>query len=243
MFNRLVPFATALLLVAGASTAACGPKGSDNKGKAGASASPSAKVPTTEELRKALLVLSDLPTGYSESRESSSGGESPQPEATSSVESTSAECDRLFNEFGNEGGASAEQAAVSADFEKSATGPFVKESLESYTDAGRLRNDMAQVREAVDKCGEFTVKESDGEAQVKVSNASFPKLGDETAAFKLDASAAAAGRQVHLGGYLVAVRVGNVVTTIMTFGLAAVDAGETEQITRKAVDKVTPIAR
>jgi hypothetical protein len=240
MFTRLVPVATALLLVSGASTTACGSSGSGNRDKAKASAS--AKVPTTEELKKALLVLSDLPAGYSENSDSSSGGASAEPTATSSVDATSAECDQLFNEFGNAQGAGVEQGAASAEFEKGATGPFVKETLESYRDAGRLQQEMTKVREAVDKCGEFTVMDSEGEARVKVSNASFPKLGDVTAAFKLEATAAVGGREVNLDGYLVAVRVGNVVTTVISFGLAGVDVGETEQIARKAVDKVTPVA-
>src|SRR6266487_2013844 len=85
--------ATALLLFAGASTAACGSTKSNSKGKA--SASPSAKVPTAEELKKGLLALSDMPTGYAASPEESAGtGGSPQPEDTSSVTSTSAECNR-----------------------------------------------------------------------------------------------------------------------------------------------------
>lgn len=119
----------------------------------------------------------------------------------------------------------------------------MKQTLESYRDAAALRKDMALVREAVDTCGEFTVKEEDGEAKVKIANASFPKLGDETAAFKLEATLASGGRKVTLSGYLVAVRVGNVVSTIASFGVPSVDAGEIEQITRKAVDKFTPIAR
>jgi hypothetical protein len=71
------------------------------------------------------------------------------------------------------------------------------QTLESYRDAAALQKDMAMVREAVEKCGEFTVKEEDSEAKVKIANASFPKLGDDTAAFKPEA-----------------VRVGNVVSTI-----------------------------
>jgi len=233
--------ATALLLFAGASTAACGSTKSNSKGKA--SASPSAKVPTAEELKKGLLALSDMPTGYAASPEESPGtGGSPQPEDTSSVTSTSAECNRLFNEFG-EDSASAEQAVVSTKFEKAATGPFVRHTVESYKDAAVLQKDIAQVRDAVTKCGGFTVKDEDGGARVKIANASFPKLGDETAAFKLEATASRGGKKLTLGGYLIAGRVNNVVSTIISFGLPTVDAGATEQITRKAVDKVTPIAR
>ena len=222
------------MLLAGASTTACG----SSKDEAKPAASPSAKVPTAEELKPGLLVLSDMPTGYSAGEQKTTS--TPEPNDTSSVQAGTAECDRLFNEFDSGGNG---QAEVSAEFKKAATGPFVKQALKSYRDAAELQRDMGQISEAVEKCGEFTVKESDGEAKVEIDNASFPKLGDETAAFKLQATVTSGGRKVVLGGYLVAVRVGNVVSTVISFGLPTVDAAETEQITRKAVDKVTPIAK
>jgi hypothetical protein len=243
MIRRVMPLLTVLLLFAGASTA-CGSAKSGGKGGTGASPSPAAKVPTADELKKGLLALSDLPAGYSASpEETPSGGGTSEPNDSSSVTATSRECNQLFNEFGNAGNATKEEASVSADFEKSSTGPFIKETLESYRDAAALQKDMTQVRDAVDKCGEFTVKEQGGAVRVKIANASFPKLGDETAAFKLEATVTAQGKQLTLGGYLVAVRVGNVVSTIISFGLPSADAAETEQIVRKAVDKATPIAR
>jgi hypothetical protein len=243
MIRRVMPLLIVLLLFAGASTA-CGSAKSGGKGGTGVSPSPAAKVPTADELKKGLLALSDLPAGYSASpEETPSGGDTSEPNDSSSVTATSRECNQLFNEFGNEGNATQEEASVSADFEKSSTtGPFIKETLESYRDAAALQKDMTQVRDAVDKCGEFTVKEQGGDVRVKIANASFPKLGDETAAFKLEATVTAQGKRLTLGGYLVAVRVGNVVSTIISFGLPSADAAETEQIVRKAVDKVTPIA-
>ncbi len=244
MMRHIVPLTTVLLLFAGVSTTACASTKSDNKPGASASASPAAKVPTAEDLKKALLAVSDMPTGYAARPEKTpGGGGTPTPQDSSSVAGPNPECNRLFNEFGDEGSAKVEQASVTAEFEKAATGPFVRQTLESYRDAAALQKDMSLVREAVDKCGEFTVKDEDAEAKVKIANASFPKLGDDTAAFKLEATVASGGRKVTLSGYMVAVRVGNVVSTITSFGLPSVDAGEIEQITRKAVDKFTPIAR
>lgn len=201
-------------------------------------ASPSAKVPSAEELKKALLVLADMPTGYAAGEQETS---TPEPEESSSVNAATTECDRLFNEFDNS--TAAEQAEVSVQFEKSATGPVVKHTLESYRDAAALQKALTQIREAVDKCREFTVKEDDRDARVEIANTSFPKLGDDTVAFRLQATVTSGGRKLVIGGYFVAVRVGNVISTIISFGLGPVDAGEVEQITRKAVDKVTPIAR
>jgi hypothetical protein len=243
MMRYIMPVTAVLMLLAGASTTACGSAKPGDKPRA--SVSPSAKVPTAEELKKALLALSDMPTGYAAKPEKTpGGGGSPTPKESSSLAAPNAQCNQLFNEFDAEGSAAAtEQASASAEFEKAATGPFVKQTLESYRDAAALQKDMARVREAVDKCGEFTVKEEDIEAKVRIANASFPKLGDDTAAFKLDAVVASGGRKVTLSGYMVAVRVGNVVTTITSFGVPNVDAGEIEQITRKAVDKFTPVAR
>jgi hypothetical protein len=243
MMRRLVSLTTLLLLLAGASTAGCGSTRSGNQPSASPSASPSAKVPGAEDLKKGLLQLSDMPTGYAAKPGSTSGGGTPSPADSSSVTGPNAACTQLFNQFDQESSTNSEQASASAEFEKAATGPFVKEELESYRDAAALQKDMGTVSAAVDKCGEFTVKEEDGEAKVKMANASFPKLGDETAAFKLDALVSAGGKRVTLSGYLIAVRVGNVVCTITSFGVPNVDANEIEQITRKAVDKVTPIAR
>jgi hypothetical protein len=237
MFGRIVPLATVLVLAATASSTACGSRVAGDKAKP--SASPSAKVPSGEELKKGLLVLSDMPAGYSASTPEVS---TPEPADTTSVAAGTAECGQLFNEFGK-ASSLVKQGVASVEFEKSRTGPFVRHSLESYRDRNALQHDMDQIREAVDKCGEFTTKDSDGEARVKIATASFPKLGDDTAAFKLEATVSSGTRKIVIGGYLVAVRIANVVSTITTFGVPSSDAAETEQIARKAADKLGPIAR
>jgi hypothetical protein len=243
MIQRLLPLAAGVLLFAGAATA-CGSTDSETKGKSTA-ASPSAKIPTADELQKKLLTLSDMPTGYSAKAQETSGpGDSPAPQDSSSLSATTAECAQLFNQFDAESSSGTTQGQATVKFEKSPTGPFVTETLESYADAAGLQKDMTRVREAVDKCHDFSMKEDDGsDVKVTIAAASFPKMGDETVAFRLGATVTNSGRSLTLGGYMVAVRVGNVVSTIIAFGLPGVDAAEVETITKKSVEKVTPIAR
>ena len=237
MIRRIVPLATVLLLFAGASSTACSSRKSGDKTQP--SASPSAKIPSAEELKNGLLALADMPTGYSAGTPKTAN--SPAPDNSTSLGAPNAECERLFNQFDE--GSAGEQGQATIEFRKSATGPFIRHTLESYRDAAALRASLMKIREAVDKCGEFSVGDADGQAKVKIAAASFPKLGDDTAAFQLEATVTTEGRRVPVGGYLVAVRIGNVVSTIISFGVPKSDAAETEQIARKAVDKATPIAR
>jgi hypothetical protein len=243
MIQRLLPLAAGVLLFAGAATA-CGPTDSGTKGNSTA-ASPSAKIPTADELQKRLLTLSDMPTGYSAKAQETSGpGDSPAPQDSSSLSATTADCAQLFNQFDAQSSSGTSQGEATVKFEKSTTGPFVTETLESYPDAAGLQKDLARLRDAVDKCHDFSMKEDDGsEVKMTVSAASFPKMGDETEAFQVGATVTNSGRSVTLGGYLVYVRVGNVVTTIVAYGLPRVDATEVGTITKKSVEKVTPIAR
>ena len=142
-----------------------------------------------------------MPTGYSAGTPETES--SPEPADSSSVGASSPECERLFNQFDEASASGQGQASIA--FRKSPTGPFIRHTLESYRDASALQASMTKIREAVDKCGEFSV-------------------GDA-------------------GGYLVAVRIANVVSTIISFGVPSAEAAETEQIARKAVDKATPLAR
>lgn len=242
MMRRLVPLATAALLLAGATTA-CGSSGSSDRKTAGGAASPSAKVPNVEELKKGLLTLSDMPTGYIEKRANEAGPSgSAAPEESAPPTSTEDACNRLFEQLNGEAGAGKTQGTVSAVFVKSEKGPIITHRVQSYRDVAVLRQDMATVKDAVSKCRHFTIKESDGTFRVGFATVSFPKLGDETEAFRVQATGPFGGHNATIGGYYVAVRVGNVVSTVSSVGLPTVPIGELETVARKATEKVTPIA-
>jgi hypothetical protein len=202
----------------------------------GTLASSKVKILDTAGLRRALLRLDELPAGYSFSAE-----QSPEPDVSPSRPTR---CERLFEEFGNTSTLGDGTAGANAVFEKSAVGPFLQLELASYADAAALRRSLSTVRDAVGECGQFATTDPDGSKfTVQIAAVSFPALGDETAAFKLDATGVSGETAVALSGFLVAVRVARTVCTIVHFGLPTVDLAETEQVARKAVDKLTPVAR
>jgi hypothetical protein len=214
----------------------------------GGSPFPKARVPSASELTGALLEVADLPSGYRLSGE-------PDPESVTSSPIVNTECDRLFAAFGGVGGlgdgggsGNGGEAEVggeggkagtetSAEFEKGETGPFLTQELAAEHDAGVLHRQLTDLRALVTRCDRFTSTNADGSASaVMVTEASLFVPGDESTAFKLSVEGV-------MSGYLVAVRVGNTLATVVHFGLPGVEIAETEQLVRKAVDKLTPVAR
>jgi hypothetical protein len=231
---RRLAVVAAVLAVLGA--AACDRVGSDQASRETPSASPVPRVLTEAELKSALLAASDLPPGYTEQP-----SETPEPESSSQADDP--ECAKLFDQFENGSGAESNTAAeATVEFAKSQAGPFVSQYLESHRDQAVLVEMMGSIREVVSKCGEFTETDRDGKLTIRMSNASFPALGDETVAITVTATGTTEGIELTLRGYLVITRVASTLNVIVQFGLRKVDVAQTEQIARKAVDKLTPIA-
>jgi hypothetical protein len=232
--RRLAVVTAALVLLGGAG---CARAGSDQTPQATPSASPAPRVLTEVELKSALLTASDLPPGYTEQRPD----ETPEPESSSQADDP--ECAKLFDQFEKGSQAETNKAAEAAvEFAKSQAGPFVSQHLESYRDQAVLVEMLRSIREVVSKCAEFTETDRDGKLTIRMSNASFPVLGDETVAIMVTASGTTEGIDLTIRGYLVITRVANALNVIVHFGLRKVDVAQTEQIARKAVDKLTPLA-
>jgi hypothetical protein len=200
------------------------------------SPSPAPRVLTEAELASALLAVSDLPTGYAEQP----SDETPEPESSSQADDP--ECAKLFDQFEGSGAESDPVAEATVEFVKGEAGPFVNQSLQSHQDQAVLAETLRVIPDVVSKCGEFTEAGADGKLTIRMSNASFPAVGDQTVAMMVTASGTTEGIELTIGGYLVMTRVASTVNMIAHFGLRQVDAAETEQIVRKAVDKLTPLA-
>lgn len=231
--RRLAVTAAALVLLG----AGCDRAGSDQAQPGTPSPSPAPRVLTEAELKSALLAVSDLPTGYAEQP----AEESPEPDSSSQADDP--ECARLFDQFENGSDVDRNSSAeATAEFAKGEAGPFVSQSLESHRDQAVLAETLRAIRDVVSKCGEFTETDPDGKFTIRMSNASFPTLGDETTAIRVTATGTTQGIELTIGGYLVMTRVSSTLNMVAHFGLRQVDVAETEQIVRKAVDKLTPIA-
>lgn len=232
---RIAVVAAALVLLA---PAGCDRVGSQQAKWEPATASPAPRVLTEGELRSVLLAAADLPTGYAARPADTS------PDPASSSRASDPQCAKLYDEFENGSKAEGNTAAeANAEFAKGRAGPFLNQSLESHRDQAVLVEAMHRMRDVVAKCGEFTTNAGDGDLNIRMTPAPFSSLGDETVAIKMDATGTTRGIKITIAGYLVLTRVANTLSVITHIGLRRIDAAVTEGIVRKAVEKITPLAR
>lgn len=233
--RRLAALAAAVMLLA---PAGCARVGADQPKVEWAAAPPAPRVLTEAELTSVLLAPPDLPVGYA----ARPADDDPGPQ--SSTRASDAECAKLYDEFENGSGAKGNTAAkADAEFAKGRAGPFLNQSLESHRDQAVLVEAMHRMRDVVAKCGEFTTNAGDGDLNIRMTPAPFSSLGDETVAIKMDATGTTRGIKITIAGYLVLTRVANTLSVITHIGLRRIDAAVTEGIVRKAVEKITPLAR
>jgi hypothetical protein len=169
------------------------------------------------DLTKALLTLDDLPPGWT----------TPSPSPDSSA-------------FCNQDITIRPTARADADFERGQS--FVFHGLGAYN-RGEAAAAMDQERKTLANCTQWTETDSDGTTTTyRVRPLSFPKLGDETLAFRL--SAEAAGAVAEVDG--VFIRRGDVISRVgngqVGVRVAVVDSALTEQLARKANAKLAAAA-
>jgi hypothetical protein len=190
------------------------------------------------ELRSALLTVGDLPTGYSLDAEAGADGSDP-------ADGGNEECDRVFDHMRGSGSALRAGGASTAEIEftRGEYGPFISQSLVSGADRAAVFAAFEAFRRVPDQCREFTEEDDDGSFTVRLSAESFPTVGEDSFAIKLDASGAGEGITVTLGGYLVLIRVATTMSMIAHVGVPGVDAAETEKVVRAAAARLTPIVK
>jgi len=207
-----------------------------DSGKTRTAPSSGVKTPTAAQLRTALPTLLELPDGFTFSPD-----QTPEPEISGP---TPTECERLYQDFGV-GDVGGEVATAAVAFEKSPVGPFLQVGLASYLDETVPAREVRRIREGAQKCAQFVSTDPDGPTlTVKIAAApSFPRLGDDMAALRLDATGTSGTTPVTMSGYFVIVRVSDALCTIEYFGLSTVDESETEDAAAKAVEKLTTLVR
>jgi hypothetical protein len=195
-------------------------------------------VRTQAELAAALLRVEDLPGGYT----LQPGTPAPPDEsATGGQGGGAAPCAEVFNQL--RGGQPALSAIASGtaevEFSKGDDGPFLQQGLLSTGDRAALRAAVDAFRQLPTLCGEFTETDEQGSFTIRLrATSSFPALGDETVAIKLDANGRSEEINVTLSGYLVLIRVGSTVCILIHFGIPGVEVGETEKIATAAVARL-----
>jgi hypothetical protein len=207
------------------------------------------RVLSEAQLAAALLTVPDLPNGYALDAEAGAGGtdRSAEPSTDELIEPGSDDeaCDQVFDEVRGGGPALGATGAVTAEIEftRGELGPFVSQSLHSSRDRAAIHAAFEEMRRVPQLCREFTESDDDGSFTIRMTEASFPQVGEDSFAIRLDASGGGEGISITLGGYLVLIRVAATVSMIVHVGAPGVDAGETERVARAAAARLTPVAR
>lgn len=195
-------------------------------------------VRTKVELAAALLRVEDLPSGYTLQPATP---QPPEDTGTGGQGGGTEPCGEVFDQL--RGGQPALSAIASGtaevEFSKGDYGPFLQQGLLSTGDRAALRAAVDAFRQLPTVCGEYTETDEQGSFTIRLSAvASFPSLGDETVALKLDANGRSEEINVALGGYLVLVRVGSTVCILIHFGIPGVELAETEKVAKAAAARL-----
>ena len=171
-------------------------------------------LPTTDQLRVALLTLDDMPTGW--------------------TTMTGSDDNSTTDICGVPDSSNVQQVKVSADFQKSQLGPFLTDTIGAFKHGGAQTWMDAFKRRA--SCTQFTDTDSQGTPTTyQLAPLSFPKMGDDTFAFRLTTDAGIATIEADL----VYIRWGDYIVQIGNASISSVDSDLTSSIAQKALDKLT----
>ena len=172
-------------------------------------------APDKIDLNATLLTLKDMPTGFT-------------PDTSSPTGDDDSGCEPLDKADAGE------QSGVEASFTKGDFGPFIEQSL-AQLPIDRAQRSMDQLATVLDKCRTITDVNEDGtKIRFRLSGLSFPRIGDDTFAFRMKADS----NGFTMNADVVAIRRGGVLTLIVHLGLGAIDSALTEKIARKALTKI-----
>jgi ABC-type transport system substrate-binding protein len=249
-FRRVsVPIAAVVLLVVGA--AGCGSSSKSSSGdvsEAQAEATTTTKAPPSmADVSGALLTLNDLPAGYSPIADAGSNS------SDDSLICQGAQSGVLKDVSGTSGAKTAKMRTVSSSdssdptvqFSQSQLGPLVMETL-GVVDDPKAEFDASVVE--LDSCmsKSWTQTNSDGMTMTfSLAPESFPKHGDDQAAYKLTGQAS--GIQFEIEGDLVLIRENGVlmavggIGTMSVLGAHQLDVQQFSAIVDTAVAKVAAL--
>jgi hypothetical protein len=238
-------------------TACAAPKPSRSSGAIRVAAP---RVLSEVELSAALLKVPDLPAGYGldpepgedgQSGGSGGGGQSggqsggsggSDPELDSSGNPA---CDTIFEEVRGTGSALkvADATTAEIEFTRGDLGPIISQSLYSSGSRPAARAAFDTFRRIPLLCSEFTESDDGGSFSIRLSEAPFAPVGDESYAIRLDATGRGEGADVTLGGYLVLFRSVATTSIIVHVGIPGVDPAETQKIAAAAAARLTPLTK
>lgn len=191
---------------------------------------------TSKQIKKALIKLEDMPSGYSEDPDLIS-----DEEDEDEITAGSKKCKELMSALDGKDRAEEPFGEGEVGFKQSDFGPFVGESVSSFK-GSQIKDGMEKVRDAFEGCKKFETTDKDGaKLKFRVAPMSFPKLGDDTIAVKMSGTESSFGMSFDFN--LVAVRVDQNVVMMINFGIGKALGGQKfEKLTRLAVERIDQAA-
>lgn len=184
---------------------------------------------TTAELTKALLELSDLPTGFTVADDEE------DDDGTASFTAPTSKCKPLVT-FLNASKAPGSKANAHRSFTGGPEGPYIDFSLDSMNTSKAVDELQSDYQDAVESCQKVTMRVvGQGSSPMEVKEITAPQFGDNPFAFKLT------GTSGSLEGREFATAVTGVGDVILAVGILAGQEGELDGATEAAVDKARPI--
>lgn len=185
---------------------------------------------TSAELTKALLVLSDLPSGFSEEKGDPGGGSKP-------FSSPSSRCKTLVK-YLNATKAPGSKASVTRTFSGGQEGPYIDYGLDSMGTADKVADLRDSYADAVDSCAKVSLKtQGAGSTSMKVEKITAPAYGTKPFAFRLT------GTSGPKRGLEYTAAVTGVDDVILSVGVLASQGTELDPATEAAVTKARQVLK
>jgi hypothetical protein len=187
---------------------------------------PKQKPHTKAQLRKALLALDDLPTGFQVDPPAG-------PDDRLAVTGKGAACERLAKELSAEKPAGS-MATAQISLSGGQDGPFIDEALDAYAGAAAVEAYLKKLRADIAGCSSLTMAMDRGTAKLRVSVVSPPQLGDSSLAARFTGQGEAEGFEFTIVG----IAMGDV---LVGLAFAAAYAEDIDGAAEAAVDKVNEV--
>lgn len=225
-----------LIAALGLTLSACSSGGDkDDSGKTGAIEKVLSKPLTEDQIKKALLTIDDMPAGWSKADDDFFDEDDDEDGETESV-STNEKCQKFLDAFNAKSDVDSKQVGSgTVTFKKSEFGPFLAQSISSGKGSA-AKETLDTFRDGISNCSTITETSAAGEdVKMTVNDMSFPKLGDDSVAFKV----ALENDFIPMEMPMVAIRSDQNLIVLLSIGIGAgIDAADLESIARKAVTRV-----
>lgn len=176
-----------------------------------------------ERLSEALLTLEDMPTGWTVS-----------PPEEDEEDSGTGICGLESGQFTRDA-----TARATANFQESEFGPMLAQIIDVFS-GDDAEGTMVEFADALSSCTEWTdIDEEGAETEWQLSPLSFPKIGDETFAFRMSTVTFLGAVELDF----IVWRRGDIVEVLghTAIGFEGVDSEQTEAFVRRADEKLTAI--